>query len=579
MKTQRLLAAIEINPDSDQLYRKLGSAHLEDGNPGEALGAFLMALVLAPEDRDNRANALKVLGMTSGYQLPGQIRTILADCALDPDLDVQAVASVIHSEFSNGSIADVLTEDLASSDRKKVRTDLSEGHYDTLFQDELLKTAMVNTILVTPAVERFLTALRAFFLEALVANNNVPDELALSHADFVSALACQCFNTEYIFAVSGDELKVIERLAGEVDRDTDIVTLSVLGCYRHLHDLPVWQGAPDKTGLSGSQGKMVRRLIEEPRREATIAEDISLLGEITDATSRAVQTQYETFPYPRWTSVEMGKTPLRFGRYVRKRFPLVRAKQVPVGPVNILVAGCGTGKQAIEVATSYKDAVVTAVDLSRASLAYARARSDERGLKNITFLQGDILGLGDLTQRFDLIECMGVLHHMSDPEEGLSVLKGLLKPKGFLRLALYSRRARSEVRAAATFVRQQGLDGSASSIREFRQKVYQLPQGDVVAKVIETRDFFSMSGLHDYVFNVHERTYLPLELSSLLEQASLEFLGFDLPGADVEKLYRHSNPTDRFLTDLEAWDRHEAEHPDIFGAMFQFWCRPKSTRA
>lgn len=575
MKTDRLLAAIEANPNSSELYRKLGTSHFDDGNLGEGLGAYLLALVLAPDDRENRKNALKLLGMTSGYQVPGQIRSILAECACDPDLDTQALASVIHSEFANGSIADLLTQDLGLADRTKVRGDLARDVYDDLFEDDLLKSVMMGAILVTPPLERCLTALRAFFLATLVENDCRPDDLMVSKADFLAALACQCFNTEYIYAVSEAERSAVELLTRAIGPETDIVKLSVLACYRHIHDLQEVV-IPDKSVLSRCQIRMVERLNEEPQREIEISGRISSLGDIDDKISLAVQAQYEAFPYPRWTSADAPINPLRFGKYIRQRFPRVRAKQVSQGPIKILVAGCGTGKQAIEVATSYKGAVVTAVDLSRASLAYAKARADERRLSNINFFQGDILGLGSLDQQFDLIECMGVLHHMADPQKGLSVLKGLLKSTGFLRLALYSKRARLEVDTAAALAKELGVDGSTESLRSFRQKIYDLPAGRGASKIVETRDFFSMSGLHDYVFNVQERTYTPLQLKSFLEEETLEFLGFDLPTMDVEKSYRKVNSRDRFQTDLEAWDRHETDYPDTFGAMFQFWCRAKS---
>lgn len=577
MKTNRLLAAIEANPTSPELYRNLGSSHFHDGNLGDSLAAFLMALVLAPHDRENRQNALKLLGVTSGYQVPGQIRTILAECACDPDLDTQALASVIHSEFSNGSVADLLTRDLLLADKTKVSGDLANGLYDTLLEDDLLKSVMAGAILVTPPLERCLTLLRAFFLETLLENDMVPNDFLLSKADFLSALAGQCFNTEYVYAVSATETDTVERISRDVGPHTDIVTLSVLGCYRHLHDLPALI-LPDKSVLSRCQIRMIERLINEPKREVQIAGQIPSLGDVQDATSQAVQAQYEVFPYPRWTSADAQIRPLRFGKYIRQRFPRVRAKLVPQGSIKILVAGCGTGKQAIEVASSYKDAAVTAVDLSRASLAYARARSVERGLDNIDFFQGDILKLGDLDQQFDLIECLGVLHHMADPAKGLDVLRGLLKPNGFLRLALYSRRARLEVDAATAFAKDLGIDGSPSSMRDFRQKVYDLPPGEAVSKVVETRDFFSMSGLHDYIFNVQEQTYSPLELKSFLERGHLNFLGFDLPTMNIENDYRKVNPSDRFLTDLEAWDRHEADYPDTFAAMYQFWCCVKPAR-
>ena len=50
---------------------------------------------------------------------------------------------------------------------------------------------------------------------------------------------------------------------------------------------------------------------------------------------------------------------------------------------DILIAGCGTGQHSIGTATRFKDAKVLAIDLSLSSLAYAKRKTDELGIKNI----------------------------------------------------------------------------------------------------------------------------------------------------------------------------------------------------
>ena len=83
--------------------------------------------------------------------------------------------------------------------------------------------------------------------------------------------------------------------------------------------------------------------------------------------------------------------------------------------------------------------------MSFASLAYAKRKIEELGHKNVEFLQGDILNLNILNKKFDIIECAGVLHHMREPLEGLKVLLNLLEPHGFLKLGLYSDKARKHI--------------------------------------------------------------------------------------------------------------------------------------
>ena len=64
------------------------------------------------------------------------------------------------------------------------------------------------------------------------------------------------------------------------------------------------------------------------------------------------------------------------------------------------------------------------------------------GLTNLEYLQADILKLDHLEQEFDIIESVGVLHHMDEPMAGWRVLVDLLKPGGLMKIGLYSELAR-----------------------------------------------------------------------------------------------------------------------------------------
>ncbi len=99
----------------------------------------------------------------------------------------------------------------------------------------------------------------------------------------------------------------------------------------------------------------------------------------------------------------------------------------PVRP-KVLIAGCGTGQHAIVVAKQLPDAEILAIDLSRASLAYATIRAEEASVRNLAFRQADILGLTSAQGPFDYIECCGVLHHTRAPAEGLVALTHTLEP-------------------------------------------------------------------------------------------------------------------------------------------------------
>ena len=103
----------------------------------------------------------------------------------------------------------------------------------------------------------------------------------------------------------------------------------------------------------------------------------------------------------------------------------------------ILIAGCGTGQHAITTASKYKNAEIFALDLSFNSLAYAKRKAEELNCNNIKFIQGDILDLRKLNKKFDIIESVGVLHHMADPLVGWECLTDCLKKDALMLIGLY----------------------------------------------------------------------------------------------------------------------------------------------
>jgi SAM-dependent methyltransferase len=97
-------------------------------------------------------------------------------------------------------------------------------------------------------------------------------------------------------------------------------------------------------------------------------------------------------------------SPFPLRRALRELLPHVDLDRlrVPEAP-EILIAGCGTGYQAAITALRNPGSPVLAVDLSRTSLAYALRRAREVGIAHVRFAQADILKLGVLQERFDLI--------------------------------------------------------------------------------------------------------------------------------------------------------------------------------
>jgi SAM-dependent methyltransferase len=254
---------------------------------------------------------------------------------------------------------------------------------------------------------------------------------------------------------------------------------------------------------------------------------------------------------------------------------LAPLRNVAKGAIDILIAGCGTGQQALEAAERFPDARMLAIDLSLTSLSYARRKSDAHGKTGIDYAQADVLQLGSLGRTFDVIEASGVLHHLGEPLRGWSVLVSLLRPYGCMRLGLYSQIARHYITAARAEIAARGYRPVAEDIRRCRQELMGFDGGQLFANIATSVDFYTLSGCRDLLFHAQEHQHTLPEIAGFLAEHELEFLGFELDSAVLQEHARR-HPEDRGARDLQAWDAFEREFPHIFSGMYQFWVQKRA---
>jgi SAM-dependent methyltransferase len=536
------------------------------GDLASALSSYLTALSRAPTNANYLYVALSLVGMTDGYVLPPSIRKIFAAAAAARDFNCQSLVTVVHSTLVADPSAQELMN-LAARGGDALEEGLRSARFDVVLSDALLRVVMRRAVIVSPEIESLLTALRRHALER--AASSEPSCLFDEQLEFFANLAAQCFNTEYAYAIGGDEEVRLEAILADVPREAGPIAL--IAAYRPLYkvfdDLPARAG----DGFSALEFLLQQQIVE-PRDERALQEQIAVLTPAATALSERVRTQYEMFPYPRWFAVEGGR-PRPFNQVIQERFPDMQFSELPENGVDVLLPGCGTGHQIAQVTTVFKSPRITAFDLSLTALAYAQRKLDDLDIDVHRLAQADILALDGWDERFDYIECIGVLHHLELPDDGLGILARLLRPHGIMRLALYSDRARQHVVAARKLVAAHGLADTVEGIRAARRLIAELPKDDPIRGLVTSHDFYSISGLHDLVFNVREHRYTPFDLNALLASAGLEFLGFDHIDPGVPVCYRELYPADKRQTDLAKWDDFERAYPKTFVGMYQLWCR------
>ena len=162
------------------------------------------------------------------------------------------------------------------------------------------------------------------------------------------------------------------------------------------------------------------------------------------ASSKAahVTAQYERYPYPerdpederrRVIGTWLDNLDILNFRCYRGESPFTRGFRV-------LVAGGGTGDGTIYLALQLRhtDAEIVHLDVSEASIDIARRRAIVHGLDRIRFVRASLLDLPSLDLgTFQYINCVGVLHHLVDPDAGLRALLAVLDERGAIGLMLY----------------------------------------------------------------------------------------------------------------------------------------------
>lgn len=390
------------------------------------------------------------------------------------------------------------------------------------FEDDLLLRLLEETVVRDPRLEALIVRERRRALEGA----SVP--LAR-----LVAIAHQCFNTEYVFAETEEETRTVEALAPRDERG-----LAVYAAYRPLNTL---------ADASHAVASLAQRQILEPAEEERLGASIPTLGEPAGAVSAAVRAQYEENPYPRW-----------------RRLPAAFAAEEQ-SPARVLIAGCGTGQHAITTALRMPRSNVLAVDLSRASLAYAKRRTLELGVGNIEYAQADLLALPPDIGPFGQIEASGVLHHLEDPLAGWRALSALVEPGGSMRIGLYSELGRRTIVRARKLIEARGFTATPAGIRACRAV---LVADESFASIVRNEDFYSMSGCRDLLFHVQEHRFTLPQIKEMIAALGFRFAGFEFADSGMTLARYSKDPLD-----LDAWHAFENQHPDTFSRMYQFWVR------
>ncbi len=442
-----------------------------------------------------------------------------------------------------------------------------------IIQCKLLQQYFINLPITDYAVEHFLIILRRTLLLSYdkdrVTDNN--------RADLCAAIAIRSYINGYVYTVTDAEQQVINDCIDRLNK-TKILSwhdACYLSMYISLYELYMSNNLTvDRGHHTENYSRLITLQLEDNIIENQLYENIESSAEINNDISLTVQNQYESNPYPVWQRLTI-QQPEPVCAILREVSSSADKVELAFAQPDILIAGCGTGSHAIQSAMRIKHKTMLAIDLSRRSLAFAKRKAMGYGLEHIDFRQADILKIADLGKTFDIIESVGVLHHMQKPLTGLQSLVDVLKPGGLMNLGFYSQLGRRYIIKAKSIYDDFTRHISDDEIRQFRLKIMKSGDDALIKNISAFKDFYSLDDCRDMIFHENENNYKLDEIAIMLDSANLEFIGFDMLDISVLDGFKKMFSEKNARSELHNWKQFEEKYPDTFASMYVFWCRKK----
>jgi len=300
----------------------------------------------------------------------------------------------------------------------------------------------------------------------------------------------------------------------------------------------------------------------------------------SQAISAAVQKLYDTYPFPPDPLLDSVPPGYNWRWNWLTAYNFCTGQKPDKQAIRILDAGCGTGVSTEYLVHLNPQAEIVAIDLSPGALAVAKERCQRSRAERVAFHNLSLYDLEQIPGSFELINCVGVLHHLPDPITGIQALANKLAPGGLLHIFVYGELGRWEIKLMQQAIallqgNQQGdyRDG----VNVGRQIFAALPENNRIRQREQQR--WSLENQRDECFAdmyVHpqEIDYTVESLFELIDASGLDFLGFSNPqtwqlerllGKEPELMARAENLDERARYRLiELLDPEAVTHYEFF---------------
>lgn len=258
------------------------------------------------------------------------------------------------------------------------------------------------------------------------------------------------------------------------------------------------------------------------------------------AVNNAVAQLYNTYPFPPDPLTDDTPPGYNWRWNWVTAYNFCTGQKPSRNDVRILDAGCGTGSATDYLIHLNPEAEIVAVDISEKALEVAKERCKRSGVianhsQPISFHHLRLEDATTLPGEFDLINCVGVLHHLPEPEKGIQALAQKLAPSGLLHIFVYAELGRWEIslmQKAISLLQGDKRGDYRDGVKVGRDIFANLPEHNRILK--QEKERWSLENHRDEAFAdmyVHpqEIDYNVETLFNLIEASGLQFVGFSNP--------------------------------------------------
>jgi SAM-dependent methyltransferase len=252
--------------------------------------------------------------------------------------------------------------------------------------------------------------------------------------------------------------------------------------------------------------------------------------------SAAVAKLYNTYPFPPEPLLDEPPPGYNWRWNWLAAYNFCTGQKPQKQDIRILDAGCGTGVSTEYLVHLNPQAQVVGIDLSAGAMEVAKERCKRSGANRVEFHHLSLYDVEELPGEFDLINCVGVLHHLSDPIRGIQALAKKLAPGGLMHIFVYGELGRWEIQLmqkAIALLQGDKRGDYPDGVQVGRKLFSSLPENNRIVKYEKQR--WAMENQRDECFAdmyVHpqEIDYNIETLFELIDASGLEFINFSNPG-------------------------------------------------